>query len=366
MLRGWRVAGVLVALVIGLLAVPAAAMACGEEGGEDTGPLITKAELTPGNLPYTGGTGKIVAKVADDCGIQQVYVEVNSSQGSFVNFEMQPVEGINTNERGYRAEFDIPANFTEEPISYQATVSAEDTNGAYVEAFAGEIEVAGQPQFDEAPYVPEGSVTPKVWGGFGGTSRIGMTAYDNRGVANAFAIVTYPDSSEHEVPLEAVDFARFEAPLTLPANRSPYPVSYAVAVYAEDDIGQQTGIYAGSVTVEPKGTPSPGALSLGPSFIHFRGVPLDGWRTQIVTLRNNGKPGSPPVSGFLRTSDPQFQLPGANLEGLPFSLGPGQEQAIEVGFRPNEKGEQTGQLTVVRDDGRRPKLSVALFGWGSN
>jgi centrosomal CEP192-like protein len=356
--------GALALIAALLLAVPAGAAACGEDGTEDTGPLITEAKLTPANLPSEGGTGVISARVEDDCGVQQVYAEINGTEGMYIGFQLLPTEALNSNSAVYRGEFQIPANFQEWSVGYQGNVSAEDTNGAFAEAYAGEIEVAGRPQFDEPPYISAASSAPSVWGSWGGTTRISADASDTRSLASVYAIVTNPDNSETEVPLEATSFSHFESTLELPANFTGEPEVYSVAVFAEDDIGQTTGAYGGAITVEPKGTPHPGQLTLEPTSLHFGPVSIGGTASSGVVLSNTGKPGSPPVSGFLRTSDPQFFLPGASTEGLPFTLEPGEEQTFEVDFRPSAKGQQVGRLELVRADGRQPKKGVSLFGWG--
>jgi hypothetical protein len=357
---------VLALLATLLLALPASAAACGEEGTEDTAPLISSAKVTPASLPAEGGTATISARVEDDCGLQQVYAEIYSGEGIYQSFQMLPAEDINTHSAVYRAEFQVLANSQESPVSYQANILATDTNGAFAETFAGEVEVAGVPQFDEAPYVYEPSVASSVLGGFGGMVKIGTSASDNRGVASAHAIVTYPDNSEEEVWLEPVSFSRFEGSLKVPANPGGEPQTYSVAVFAEDDIGQTTGAYAGTVTVEPKGTPSPGVLSLvDPSDQHFGPVTIGEEGSREIVLVNTGKPGSPPVSGFLRSSGSPFSLPGATPEGVPFTLQAGEQQVFEVDFAPSARGQQLGRVTVIRSDGRQPKLGVSLFGWGT-
>ncbi len=347
-----------------LLALPASAAACGEEGGEDTGPLVTNAKISPVSLPSGGGTVAISARVEDDCGVQQVYAEIYSTEGIYQSIQMLPYEVISSNAIVYRGEFQAPANFQEWEIGYQANVSAEDTNGAFAEAYAGEVDVAGLPPFDEAPYVSEASVAPSVLGGGGGTAKIEVEASDTRSLANVYAIVTYPDHSEKEVWLEPISFSRFESPLKLPANLGGSPQVYSVAVFAEDDIGQTTGANAGTVTVEPKGTPNPGWLSLEPSYRRFGHVVIGekGWRS--VVLKNTGKAGSPPVSGFLRTSGLPFFLPGAGPDGVHFTLKAGEQRKFDVGFKPTALGLQSGRLTIVRDDLAQPKLGMALFGTG--
>lgn len=346
-----------------LLAVPAGAAACGEEGPEDTGPLVTEAKLSPASLPSEGGTGVISARVEDDCGVQQVYAEINSTEGMYISYQMLPFEVINGNAIVYRAEFQVPANFQEWSVGYQGNVSAEDTNGAFAEAYAGEIEVAGLPPFDEPPYISASS-SPSVWGAWGGSTKISAEASDTRSLANVYAIVTNPDHSETEIPLEATSFSHFENTLELPANFTGEPQVYSVAVFAEDDIGQTTGAYGGAITVEPRGTPHPGQLTLAPSALHFGPVSIGQEVSGSVVLSNTGKPGSPPVSGFLRGSDPQFSLPGASDDGLPFTLKPGEERVVAVHFKPSATGQQVGRLALVRADGRQPNKGVSVFGWG--
>jgi hypothetical protein len=347
-----------------LLALPAGAAACGEDGTEDTGPLVTEAKLTPANLPSEGGTGVISARVEDDCGVQQVYAEINSTEGTYIGFQLLPTEALNSNSAVYRGEFQIPANFQEWEVGYQGNVSAEDTNGAFAEAYAGEIDVAGMPPFDEPPYISAASSAPSVWGAWGGTTKISAEASDTRSLASVYAIVTNPDNSETEIPLGATSFSHFEGTLELPANFTGEPQIYSVAVFAEDDIGQTTGAYGGAITVEPKGTPHPGQLTLEPNALHFGPVSIGQEVSASVVLSNTGKPGSPPVSGFLRASGPQFSLPGASDEGLSFTLGPGEQQVVAVDFQPSAKGQQAGRLALARADGRQPNKGVSLFGWG--
>jgi hypothetical protein len=222
------------------------------------------------------------------------------------------------------------------------------------------------PPFDEAPYLSEPSVTPTIFGGGGGIAKIGVSASDNRGLGNVYAIVTYPDNTEKEVWLEPVSFSRFESPFKLPANPGNSSQVYGVVVFAEDDIGQTTGAYAGQLTVEPKGTLNPGWLTLEPGYRRFGKVAIGakGWRS--VVLKNTGKAGSPPVSGFLRTSGLPFFLPGAGSEGVLFTLAAGEQRKFDVGFKPTGKGQQTGHLTVVRFDLAQPKLGMSLFGTGVN
>jgi len=351
-------------LAVLLLAVPASAAACGPEGPEDTGPLVSEAKLTPGSLPSDGGTAVVTARVEDDCGIQQVYGEVFSTEATSMSVQMLPFEVISGNAIVYRGEFQVPPNFQEWEVGYQVNVSAEDTNGAYAEAYAGEVDVAGVPPFDEPPYINEAVATPNLWGAWGGATKVSVEASDTRSLANVYAVVTEPDGSETELPLEAVSFSRFEGVLNLPANFTGSAQTYSVTAFAEDDIGQTVSASTGTITVEPKGTPHPGSLTLGPASLYFGPVSLGSAASQTVVLSNTGKPGSPPVSGQLRLPGTQFTLVGASGDSLPFSLAPGEERVVTVGFQPSTRGQQTARLALVRADGRQPNRGVSLYGWG--
>ncbi|HWA54957.1 MAG TPA: substrate-binding domain-containing protein [Solirubrobacterales bacterium] len=239
------------------LALPASAAACGEEGEEDTGPLITEAHLTPGNLPHEGGTGVISARVEDDCGVQQVYAEISSTEGFYTSFELLPFEDINTNARVYRGEFQVPANWQEWSVGYQVSIHAEDTNGAFEEAYAGEIDVEGVPPFDEAPIVGETSVTPRQLSASGGPVTIRARATDARGVSEAFATITQIGSGEtFQVQMEPVDFDVFEGVFEAPANSGTEPANYLVEVTALDDIGQPASANAGRISVAAPASPA--------------------------------------------------------------------------------------------------------------
>jgi hypothetical protein len=353
--------GLLAAL---LLAVPASAAACGPEGPEDTGPLVSEAKLTPGSLPYQGGTAVVTARVSDDCGIQQVYGEVFSTEATSLGVQMLPFEVIDGNTIVYRGEFQVPANFQEWEVGYQVNVLAEDTNGAFAEAYAGEVDVEAVPQFDEPPYINDAVATPNVWGAWGGATRVSVEASDTRSLANVYAIVTNPDGSETELPLEATGFS-FEGVLNLPANFTAVAQAYSVTAYAEDDIGQTVSAPAGTVTVEPKGTPHPGSLTLTPASLYFGPVSLGHAATHALVLANAGKPGSPPVTGQLRLTSDQFALAGASGGNLSFSLAPGEEMTVPVAFQPSARGQQTARVALVRADGRQLNRGASLYGWGA-
>ncbi len=361
--RGRYRAGITVLTLLATLALalPAVAAACGEEGGEDTGPLIKLAQDTPASLTYEGGTAVVTTEVEDDCGIQQVYAEISSTEGAYWSFQLLPYENINSNSIVYRGEFQVVPNYREWSVSYQVTIWAEDTNGAFEQAYAGETEVAAAPQFDEAPYVSEASLKPRVVGSAGGQVKIGADASDNRGLANVFAIVTLPDETQKEVPLEGVSWLHFEGRFKAPANLGATPEAYSVIVYAEDDIGQRSWESAGSFIVVPRTGQLNAWTSVGSYFGH---VAIGDTATRLVVVRNGGGPQTQPVEASITTSGAPFALQEAVDGKIDFTLGPGERRVFAVDFAPLLRGYQIGSAIISRADGAQPDVSVALSGQG--
>jgi hypothetical protein len=343
------------------LALPAIATACIEDGGgEDRGPLIGAAQITPSSFSYEGGTAVVSGEVEDDCGIQQVRAEVSSTEGLYWAFQLLPYEFINSNTTLYRGEFQVPPNYQEWPVGYLAVIEAEDTNGSREQAYAGEAEVAPPPPFDEAPYVSGASLSPRVLGSAGGQVTIGVDAGDNRGLGNVFAIVTLPDETQKEVPLEGVSSSHFEGSFDAPANLGETPQEYTVVAYAEDDIGQTSSESAGSFIVSPPA----GQLTVRPTKRFFGPVAIGDTATRLVVVRNGGGPKTLPVEASITTSGAPFSLQGAVGGKIDFLLGPGKTRAFAIDFAPVSPGYKVGSAIVSRADGAQPDISVTLTGQG--
>jgi hypothetical protein len=129
-----------------VLALPTLAAACIEDGGgEDRGPLIGAAQITPSSFPYSGGTAVVSGEVEDDCGIQRVRAEVASVEGGLAwSFQLLPVKVVNANTVLYSGEIELPPNDLQSTARYLGVLEAEDTNGSIEYAYAGEAEVAAQ------------------------------------------------------------------------------------------------------------------------------------------------------------------------------------------------------------------------------
>jgi hypothetical protein len=344
-----------------LLAPPAGAAACNPEGGEDTAPVVSETVLTPTSLPWEGGAVVAKARVEDDCGIQQVYAEGSSTGGTYVAFQMLPFEVIDGNTAIYKGEFTAGPNYEEWEVGYQITVSAWDTNGAFGEAYAGEVSVAGLPAFDEAPYVSGADVTPRYVGTEGGWVTISADVSDTRNVAGAFAILTLPDGTAQEVRLEPVSFSHFVGYYKAPANFDPLAKKYSVQVYGEDDAGQQASESAGTFSVAGRPGPLSAVIERTGS---FGNVTVGKTATRVVTIHNSNAAGTKWIKASLSVSGSSFSLRNAVAGKIDIAIGPGETRRFWLDFKPTALGPATGSLTLSRTDGAQPPTVLSLSGKG--
>jgi len=348
----------LTALAALLLAVPATAAACGEESP----PVITNPKVTPGTLPWEGGTIRIEVEVEVDydCGVT-VYEEITSSEGGYYPSEMGATEEtVNQKRKTYRVEFGAPPNYQEWPVYYQVTISATDSEGASAEpVFAGETEVAGAPQFDEAPYVSNAAVTPRNLVTEGGWVTISADISDNRSVSYAFANVTLPDETLKEVPLEPVSSSHFVGHFKAPPNYGAAAQKYPVTVYGQDDIGQESSEGAGAFSVA--GRPGPLSIEIERGGA-IGNVTVGRTATRLITVHNSGAKSI--KSSLALAGSPWFVLRNSIGRKIEFSIGPNASRSFWLEFTPTALTTATGSLTLSRADGAQPPITRSLSGKG--
>jgi hypothetical protein len=246
----------MVALFLGLCGalLLSADRAAADGEGEDTPPQIVSGSLTPTYLPYSGGNVQIQAEIVDDVGVHMTTAQVYGSDGSYQAIQLY--EGFANN---YFGTLEVPENTSEGTISYSVEVQAYDTYNAWVNTTIGEVQIEGQPQFDEAPWVSSTEMYPSVLPAEGGAVTIRAEAGDNRGLSGIYATVTGPGGTSTEVAMYALDSSHFEGTFNAPANSGPAAAEYQIEVIAIDDIGQQGRASAGTVTVEAPPPPPPPA-----------------------------------------------------------------------------------------------------------
>jgi hypothetical protein len=357
---GARMLAVLLALV-GMSLLLAGPVAADEPELEDNPPQIVGGAVSPSSLSYEGGLVQLSADVVDDIGVSMVFAQIYGPDG--VNQAIQLFQG---NESTYFGTLEVLPNYSEFAVSYGVEIQAYDTNNAFVSTTIGEVQVEAAPQFDELPYVNEATVTPQLLPATGGTVTISAEASDNRSISAVFATVSSLDGST-EVPLSPISFSRYEGTFAVPANSGPLAAEYVVEVVAQDDIGQESRVSAGIVTVEPPLPPSPGQLQIGPAVPSFGSVALGKTARRQVFVRNVPRRGGAPVEATARiVGSPGFSLAGASAEEIHFSLRPGEKLVLPIEFRPTTPGEHSATLEIVRDDGGQPGLAVGISGRGVN
>jgi hypothetical protein len=240
-----RQASFVLTMAVVLLALLAASPAAVADHGENLPPVVSNGVVGPTSLPYLGGEVTISVDVADDHDeITRVFAQVFGWDTSYQYAALTPTDGDT-----YGGSVVIPPNFTDGPVTYWVAVGAEDGNGLYSADHDTEISVDAQPQFDEPPAVSDPSVEPRELPASGGTVTIGVTATDNRGVAEALAVVALPGGETATVALEPISSSRFEGTFAVPPNRTRTPQQYAIEMRAYDDIGQPGTADGGTVTV---------------------------------------------------------------------------------------------------------------------
>jgi hypothetical protein len=334
--------------------VPATAAACGESAP----PQVKSADVTPHALPWEGGTITLTAEVESDCGVE-VYAEVSTSEGLQWSFQVLPTGDLNSDLRTYKAEIAAPPNYQEYSFGYQFTVRALDDFEGGTEAYWGETEVAPTPQFDEAPYVSNATVTPSSLGSEGGWVTISADISDNRSVTYAFANVMLQNETLKEVPLEPVSSSHFVGYYKAPANYGTTAQKYPVTVYGEDDVGQQRSDSAGTFSVAGR----PGPLSIAIERTGSIGnVTVGRTATRIVSVHNSA--GRWIKASLALAGSPWFSLRNANAGKIDFSVAPAETRRFWLDFTPAALGPATGSLTLSRPDGLQPSTVLGLSGKG--
>jgi hypothetical protein len=248
MLEHRWMAAALVAMFAVVLTTPAAA--------EDFPPVVSNAHISPATLPSNGGTITVTADVVDDISVFSVGANAYGPR-----FLSAPMLLTDADAGTYTGTIDIGPNFGEDPVNYQIEVVAIDgTSGTTIELI-GDVEVRGNPPFDEKPIVWDPSVTPASLSTGGGTLNLAVSAWDLRGISEAYASIAGPDGASSTVPLEAIGADRFTGVFHAPANTSIFPAYYEIEFAALDDIGQQTTISGERVTVAARPT---GRLKIKP------------------------------------------------------------------------------------------------------
>jgi Abnormal spindle-like microcephaly-assoc'd, ASPM-SPD-2-Hydin len=329
---------------------------------DTTPPAFLSSELSPGSLSYEGGNVQIRVEIVDESGVQMTTAQVYGSDGSYQAIQLY--EGYKDN---YFGTLEAPANYSDSPVTYSVEVQAYDLENNFNAGSIGEVQVEGQPRFDEAPYISTTELWPQFLPAAGGTVTIGAEAGDNSGLSAVYAMITPVSSgSSSGAGLNAVSSSHFEGTYEVPANTGFLAAEYLVEVVVQDDIGQEARAGAGTITVEAAPPPlSSGLLAVRPAERAFGSVAIGKKAERVVVVRNLARDGGEPVAATGQIAGSSgFSISGAPTGGLHFVLAPGEKRRIAVVFQPTAAGRHSGLLEIVRDDGGQTGLAVELSGRG--
>lgn len=344
----WRVLLSFVTAFICLLCLPVEASAVG------TPPVISNGQVSPGTLPHEGGSVEVNVDVSDGDGVSSVFAEFLGSDGIYQGTLLSNYVGDTWSGGAY-----LPPNYNSFPVQYSVYISAGDGAGESSFELIGDVTVDAPPEFDEAPYVSEPSVSPTLLPSTGGSVKFQVSAADNRSISEVFAWASPATGTPTQILMEPMSFNRFEGVFSVPANLGPSAVIYGVTITAVDDAGQSTTIPAESFTVAAPLAPA-GPLVLRPKTISFGKIRLGGGRRRSIVVRNAGSKKSVPVEIQAETSGQPFKLLTDEI-AWPVVLPPGRSRRFHIEYRPTAVGPQTGTFTA-RGAGRT--YTVALWGSG--
>ena len=100
----------------------------------------------------------------------------------------------------------------------------------------------------------------------------------------------HPELDTTVAPLDGVSSSGFEGVFTAPENTADAAATYAITISALDDIGQQTTVDAGTVTVAAPPPPvAEGRLVVSPASRSFGPVRVGSRARESITLRNTAR-----------------------------------------------------------------------------
>ena len=341
-------------VVVATAIAAAVVLPAGPVAADEEPPVIADPSAAPANLPPDGGTITISADVTDVDGVASVFATLSSSDGFTDSVTLLPA-GPTT----YGRTYGIPGNASNDPVSWTIEIWAEDGVGRQTSAFTGGVEVAGQPPFDEPPIVWDPSVSPTSLPSAGGAVTIAVSASDLRGITASAAAITASDGTASFVDLQPISADRFEGTFEAPANPSTEPVTYTVTASAQDDIGQETRIDAGTFVVAGQPAAPASRLTVSSRLVLFRQVPAGVTARRAVVLRNAGATGGP-IQVTVSVTGTEFTALGSPS----LSIAPGDTATLDVTYTPTGPGLDLGRLTIRRSDAGQRPLGVILVGRG--
>jgi parallel beta-helix repeat protein len=209
-------------------------------GADSTPPVIVSCQLSPTELPPTGGAVTVNAVVTDNISVRTVQGRISRPDGTVAVVDLQPGAG-----NSYTSIFQAPANSATSDQTYTVFVVAIDGGNNTTITRCGTFVVLAPDT--QAPVISACMVQPRRLPSPGGDFTITATVTDNRSVASVVAHVAGP-SGTSDVSLSLAG-STYTGVFTAPANLSAQDVNYQVTVTATDSSGNPATMDCGTVSV---------------------------------------------------------------------------------------------------------------------
>ena len=314
------------------------------------------ADVTPRDLPSSGGTVVITSHASDDHGVAEVSATVTDDEGAAW---VVALDGVSPG--AYRGSWEAPANSALTAHVYTVAVTATDDAGQQRFVNGGQVTVAGAPPpvVDQPPDIDAAAVTPDTLAAEGGVVEVSLHATDDVGIAAASATVDGPGGITRTIPLASAGGGFYRAEVQLFSNTTDADQDWRFDVTVTDTRGAVDQGRAGDVTVLALPVVDPPPVEVARLELSERVLRLTdtGRRARVehaVTLTNTG---TGTVTGRLEGLSRPFRSDVST-----FALGPGESVTVTIGFRTGAPGRYADQLDVVRDDGEQASLGVRVIG----
>jgi len=337
-------------------------------------PSIANCSVSPGTLPFSGGTVQVQASVTDNEGVASVVARI--LRGGVLIDTVTLTAGTPPS---YSANFAALPNLTGAAQEYTIELVATDTTGnsRSVECGTYTVEVDTVP-----PALVACDATPRTLGSEGGLVTFTATVTDSIPVDHVVVRVVRPDGTIVRVVLNAIGQDQFRGTWTAPANNGSAAKTYEIVVEAADVAGNERLTDCGEVTVA---LASGGSAQVSATQIPFGRVRFGtrvrrqfvirnvsgGSRLAVnlstlnlpftVRLEGAGLDGSTSPSGVNKTTAVADAPPGTSSS---FSIAPGGIVTVIVEFAPPVIRSYSDRLLITTSDPRHPEFRVRITGVG--
>ncbi|MGV3724232.1 MAG: Ig-like domain repeat protein, partial [Actinomycetota bacterium] len=206
-------------------------------------PVLSDCQVTPRNLPSSGGSVSLSAAATDNRDLVLVQAVINLPGGGTDTVVLTQAGMSDT----YTGSYQAASNSTNAPKANQDSFAARDAEGNTAQEPCGVFTVASDD--DEAPIIATCAVSPDVVSPSGGPVQVTADVTDPSGLASVQARIVRPDGGVNTVSMPLISGSSYAGVFAAPANQSAQDAVYTVFIVARDTSGNTSVLRCGTVTV---------------------------------------------------------------------------------------------------------------------